>query len=249
VAGSRVEGPCITMPRLPIKRPYIYLGLVGFLLLMLSSSCQSRKEQIPQELPPPPRIDRMVVVGFFPAMSQGDEPNVVRSPVSGAVFFAEPVPEQAVNGLTASLFNRIVQEKRFELISPGQARGVYSSLKLSDVVGKEIHIIQKIGQAFSAEAVLIGYVYRFREREGTEYAVNRAASVAFDLYLVHPQDGIVFWKGKFDKTQQHLSQNILDAGTFMKGQGRWMTAEKLAEIGLEGVLGSLFEDLKGKETD
>jgi hypothetical protein len=35
----------------------------------------------------------------------------------------------------------------------------------------------------------------------------------------------------------------------MKGQGRWMTAEKLAEIGLEGVLGSLFEDLKGKETD
>ncbi len=249
MAGDRTEGACRTMPKPLIKRPYIHLGLLGFLLLMLFSSCQSRQEQIPQEKPSPPKIDKMVVVGFLSAMSQWDEPKMVRSPVSGAVFFGEPVPEKAVNGLTASLFNRMVEEKRFELISPGQARGAYSSLKLSDVVGKEIDIIQKIGLAFSAEAVLIGYIYRFREREGTDYAVNRSASVAFDLYLIGPQDGVIFWKGKFDKTQQHLSQNILDAGTFMKGQGRWMTAEKLAEIGLEDVLGSLFEALKGEKKD
>jgi hypothetical protein len=249
VAGYRAEGACITMPRPLTKRPHIHLGLLSFLLLMFFSSCQSVKEKIPQEKPSPPKIHRMVVVGFLPAMSKWDEPKIVRSPISGAVFFAEPVPEKAVKGLTASLFDRIVEEKRFDLISPGQARGAYSSLKLSDVVGKEIDIIQKIGLAFSAEAVLIGYVYRFREREGTDYAVNRAASVAFDLYLIGPQDGVVFWKGKFDKTQQHLSQNILDAGTFMKGQGRWMTAEKLAEIGLEGVLGSLLETLKGEKKD
>jgi hypothetical protein len=213
---------------------------------MFCSSCQSRKEQVPQEKPSPPKIDKLVVVGFLPAMSQWDEPNMVRSPVSGTVFFAEPVPEEVVTGLTASLFDRIVKERRFELISPGQARGVYSSLRLSDVVGKEMDIIKKIGGAFSAEGVLIGYVYRFREREGTDYAVNRAASVAFDLYLIGPQNGVIFWKGRFDKTQQHLTQNILDASTFMKGQGRWMSAERLAEVGLDGVLGSLFDALKGE---
>ena len=249
MAGYRAEGACITMPRPLIRRPYIHLGPISFLLLMLFSSCQSPKEQIPQEKPSPPKIDRMVVVGFLPAMSQWDEPNMVRSPVSGAVFFGEPVAEQVVNDMTVSLFDKIVKEKRFELISPGQARGAYSSLKLSEVVGKEIDIIQKIGLAFSAEAVVIGYIYRFREREGTDYAVNRAASVAFDLYLVGPQDGVIFWKGRFDKTQQHLSQNIFDARTFMKGQGRWMTAEKLAEIGLVGVLGSLFEALKSEKRD
>ena len=249
MAGYRAEGACIIMPSLFINRRYMRSGLIIALLLMFCWSCQSRKEQIPQEKPSPPKIDKMVVVGFLPAMSQRDEPSMVRSPVSGAVFFGEPVPEQVVNGLTASLFDRIVEEKRFELISPGQARGAYSSLKLSDVVGKEIDIIQKIGLAFSAEAVLIGYIYRFREREGTDYAVNRAASVAFDLYLIGPKDGVVFWKGRFDKTQQHLSQNILDAGTFMKGQGRWMTAERLAKIGLEGVLGSLFEAVKGEKKD
>jgi hypothetical protein len=60
---------------------------------------------------------------------------------------------------------------------------------------------------------------------------------------------VVFWKGRFDKTQQHLSRNILDVDTFMKSQGRWMTAERLAEIGLEGVLGSLLEAVKGEKKD
>jgi len=229
------------MPKSITNRVYIRFGLFTALLVILGSSCQSRKEPVPQEKPPLPKIEKMVVVGFLPAMSQWDEPSMVRSPVSGAVFSGEPVAEQAVNKLTSSLFERIGKEKRFELISPGQARGVYSSLKLSDVLGSEIEVIQKIGQAFSAEAVLIGYVYRFRERDGTDFAVNRAASVAFDLYLIRPGDGVILWKGRFDKTQQHLSQNILDLDTFLKGQGRWMTAERLAEIGLEGVLSGLID--------
>ena len=247
--GYHAEVACITMPKSIMNRLYIRLGLLAALLAMLCSSCQSRKEQIPQEKPSPPKIEKMVVVGFLPAMSQRNEPNIVRSPVSGALFFGEPVTEQAVSGLTTALFDRMVKEKRFQLISPGQARGAYSSLKLSDLLGSEIEIIQKIGAAFSAEAVLIGYVYRFRERKGTDYAVNRAASVAFDLYLIGPQNGVVFWKGRFDKTQQHLSRNILDVDTFMKSQGRWMTAERLAEIGLEGVLGSLLEAVKGEKKD
>ncbi len=229
------------MPKSIIDRLHMRFGLLTALLVVLCSSCQSHKEQVPPEKPPLPKIEKMVVVGFLPGMSQWDEPGMVRSPVSGAVFLAEPVAEKVVNKLTASLFERIVKEKRFELISPGQARGVYASLKLSDVVGSEVEVIQKIGHAFSAEAVLVGYLYRFQEREGTDFAVNRAASVAFDLYLIKPGDGAILWKGRFDKTQQHLSQNILDLDTFVKGQGRWMTAERLAEIGLEGVLRGLID--------
>ncbi len=232
-----------------MKRFYVHVGLLTALLAISGSSCQSRKETPTQERISLPKIEKMVVVGFLPAMTQWDEPNMVRSPISGAVFFAAPVTGQAVDSLTAILFDRIVEEKRFELISPGQARGVYSSLKLPELVGSEIEIIKKIGLAFSADAVLIGHLYRYREREGTDYAVDRPASVAFDLYLIGPQNGIIFWKGRFDKTQQHLTQNILDMDTFMRGQGRWMTAERLAEIGLETVLGSLFQALGGGKKD
>jgi hypothetical protein len=100
-------------------------------------------------------------------------------------------------------------------------------------------MFQQIGQRFSADAVLVGYLYRWRERVGTELAVSRPASVAFDLSLIRPEDGAILWRAKFDKTQQSLSENLLGWGTFVKGQGRWMTAEKLAEIGLEDLLGRI----------
>ncbi len=235
------------MPELIINRLYIRLGLLTALLVMLCSSCQSRKEQVPHERPSLPKIEKMVVVGFLPAMSQWDTPNMVRSPVTGAVFFAEPVSEQVVSNLTANLFERIVKEKRYDLISPGQAKGVYSILRLSDVIQPEIEIIQKIGQAFSADAVMSGYLYRWQEREGTDYAVNRTASVAFDLYLIRPDDGAILWKDRFDKTQQSLSENLLDINTFLKGQGRWMTAGSLADLGLDKVLGELLKGEKGKK--
>ena len=235
------------MPKPIINRLYTRLGLLTALVVMLCSSCQSPREQVPQERPSLPKIEKMVVVGFLPAMSQWDKPNMVRSPITGAFFFAAPVSEQVVSHLTTNLFERIVKEKRYDLISPGQAKGVYSSLKLSDVVQPEIEIIQKIGQAFSADAVMSGYLYRWREREGTDYAVNRAASVAFDLYLIRPDNGTILWNERFDKTQKSLSENILDVDTFMKGQGRWMTAASLADLGLDKILGELLKGEKGRK--
>ncbi len=95
--------------------------------------------------------------------------------------------------------------------------------------------------------MLIGHLYRYREREGTDFAINRPASVAFDLYLIRPDDGAVLWKGRFDKTQKSLSENLLDIDTFLRGQGRWMTAERLAELGLEDVLGKLLQVREGEQ--
>lgn len=215
--------------------------LVSFLapLMFLFSACHLHKAQVSKEKSFLPQIERMVVVGFQPAISQRDEPHMVRNPVSGAAFFSAPVSEQVAHKMTTRLFNKILEERHYKLITPGQARGVYSSLLSSDVIQAEIEILQKIGQAFSADGVLIGYLYRWREREGTDFSVYRPASVAFDLYIIRPEDGAILWKGRFDKTQQSLSENILDMGTFFRGRGRWMTVEKLAEIGLEDMLSKI----------
>lgn len=208
-------------------------------LMFFSVGCQFRRGHIPEERPDWPKIKKMVVVGFQSAMSQWDDPDVIRSPISGAVFMAEPVPPYVVNKMTASLFDRILKDKNHELVSPAQARGVYLNLVATDLMMEETEILQKVGKAFSADAVLVGYIYRWREREGTDFAVNRPASTAFELYLLHPYDGAILWKGRFDKTQKSLSENIFDMGTFLKGGGRWMTVESLAELGLEEMLGKL----------
>ena len=117
-------------------------------------------------------------------------------------------------------------------------KGVFSTIAGTDVnvdIGV-LEMVQKIGKHFDADAVLGGYIYRWREREGKDFAVSRPASAAFNLYFVRPTDGKILWAAKFDKTQQPLSENLLDAKTFFSGKGRWMTVEKLAMFGLNEML-------------
>jgi hypothetical protein len=212
------------------------------LSLFLIMGCHFRKEGVPEGKPFLPKIKRLVVIGFLPVVPPGDEPGMVQSPLSGAVFMAEPVPRFVADKMTANLFNRIVKDRRYELISPAQAKGVFSSLISTDLASDDIEIFRKIGQAFSADAVLMGYIYRWREREGTDYAVRRPASVAFELYLIRPDDGAILRKGRFDKSQRSLSENIFDLETFLKGGGKWMTVENLADFGLTNLLGKLPSD-------
>ena len=63
--------------------------------------------------------------------------------------------------------------------------------------------------------------------------------MAFDLHLISPSDGVIFWRGRYDKTQQSLSENLFDAATFFRGGGRWMKAEDLAMIGLKKILADM----------
>lgn len=211
-----------------------------FLSFMISfSGCQLQNQKTPVERAPVQRINKLVTIGFHPAMPLGESPGIFRSPVSGTVFMAEPVPESVADMMTSRLFDRLVERDIYDLISPNQAKGVYSSLVSSDRVLSDIEIAKKIGQAFEADAVLLGHLYRWREREGANYAVRRAASVAFDLYLVRASDGAILMRGKFDKTQRSLSENVFDLETFMRSGGKWMTVEKLAEFGLSDILAQL----------
>ena len=123
----------------------------------------------------------------------------------------------------------------------------FSQLASSNPTLTDRDIYVQIGKALSADGVLGGHVYRWRERQGTDYAASRPASVAFDLYLMSAGDGMILWKARFDKTQISLSENLLDLQTFLKAKGRWMTADELAEIGLTDFVETLPKREKGKE--
>jgi hypothetical protein len=209
--------------------------------LLVSGSCHLQKAPEASVETPLPPIHKMVVLDFRVALSPGEKPEVVRDPLSGAVYAAGPVPHYVARMMTDVLFERLMNEKRCELISPGQARGAISSIIHSDEkIGMDpVAMLQEVGKVFGADAVLAGTLYRWREREGTDYAVNRPASLAFDLHLVSVADGAVLWRGRFDKTQQALTENVLDVQTFIRGGGRWLTAEELAILGLKELLAKM----------
>jgi hypothetical protein len=196
-------------------------------------------------------VVKIVVMGYSEAMPRGEKPGSVRDPSSGTVFMAEDVSIEAVKAMTFILFDMLAEDERYELVSPGQAMGVYSRIVESDSeVGIDSRrLLQKVGKTFGADAVLSGYIYRWQERDGTDFGVNSPASVSFDLQLIRPDDGAVVWRRKFDKTQISLTENILDISTFVKGRGRWMTAEELARLGLRVILADMPGGLKRPEKE
>jgi hypothetical protein len=229
-------------------RPVLLMIIV--LGLLLDSGCQRQRRAATDREAVIPGIHKVVVVGFRASMSEGESADKVRDPDSGTIIIREPVSPAVVDRMTGILFDQLVAQKKYEFVSPGQAKGVYSDIVRSDkTVGVDyIRVLQEVGKAFKADAALGGHLYRWHEREGSAAGVSRPASVAFDLQFVRPSDGAVLWRGKFDKTQRSLSENLFDAKTFFQGKGRWMTAEELAGLGLRRLLMEMPGDkAKGKE--
>ena len=216
------------------------------LTVLVGSSCQL--QQVPKEdMPAVPFMDTIVVIGFRSGLPSGQTPGLVRSSISGAVFSAEPVSEDLADGLSQSLFERLTRKNSQKWVSPREAASAFSSLASSNPTLTDREIYIRIGKALSAEGVLGGHVYRWREREGADYAASRPASVAFDLYLMSVGDGAILWKARFDKTQVSLSENLLDIQTFLKAKGRWMTAGELANLGLTEIVETVPRGEKEKE--
>ena len=223
------------------KKGGLLLWMLALAGLLVYGGCHSQKTPASYEMHTATPINKVVVDGFHTAMSQGMQPDVVRDPLSGTAFMAEPVSQNVANRMTDILYNRVAAEKGYELVSPDQAKLVFSNIIRSDknVAKSPIEVLREVGNTFKADAVLTGYIYRWREREGTDYAVNRPASVAFDLHLISPAEGTTLWKAKFDETQRSLLENVFAVSTFFESKGKWLTAEKLAMLGLQKMLAEM----------
>lgn len=95
---------------------------------------------------------------------------------------------------------------------------------------------RKLGEALDVQAVLVGRVNIFVEREGGAYGIKRPASVGFELFLLSARDKAILWKGSYYETQQSLFSDITTFSLFMKRKGRWQTATELAMYGVEELL-------------
>jgi hypothetical protein len=215
--------------------------------MLFNASCILQGRPAPEETRHDFEIKSILLAGFRPSHPQGGKGGLIRSPLSGAVFMAEQVPKEAVDYMTSALLGMLLKIGGTRIISLGQAEGLFSAVQTTNSAMGDLEVFQEIGKAYSADAVLTGYVYRWREREGTEYAVNRPASVAFDLYLLKTDDGVIIWKGRFEKAQQSLSENLLDLGTFLRSKGRWMGAKELADIGLAHLMETWSEGEYGRK--
>ena len=94
----------------------------------------------------------------------------------------------------------------------------------------------QLAKELNVDFVFIGYLFRYEERIGSRIGAEKPASVGFDIHLLRVRDGKRVWDGKFDETQQALSENLLKLGAFVRRGAAWLKAEELSSVGLDEIL-------------
>jgi hypothetical protein len=141
--------------------------------------------------------------------------------------------------MTEQLMAFLESKTKYTLIPPGAAEGVRSEMLSEDLRVPERRLLVEMGRRLQADGVLSGVIYRFRQRIGTAFSVDKPASVAFGIHFIRVADNRFVWGGHFDETQHSLSENLFKLRTFVKRGGGWLTAEQLATFGLHETMGTL----------
>lgn len=103
----------------------------------------------------------------------------------------------------------------------------------SEVSGGISGTIAALSKKLDCQGVLLTYVSRFQQREGTDYSVESPAAVELLMVLRDGTSGRVLWSGDFSERQQSLLSNILSFSKAQKRGFKWVSAEQLMEQGIK----------------
>jgi hypothetical protein len=178
------------------------------------------------------RIRRIAAV---PPSVLSDEPRA-KAPQSTA--FDTRISERDTGETLARFtYSALAALPSWQIVADSEVREVAQAVP----PGVEATRMRQIGEMVYADAVMIGRIYRYRERVGDEWGAKSPASVAFVLDLIDVRRGDVIWSARFDETQKSLSENIFAIGEIGQRGVRWLSADQLAQDGVKKAVGQLHQ--------
>ncbi len=94
----------------------------------------------------------------------------------------------------------------------------------------------KIGAKAGVDLIIVPQILTWHEREGGTAGVVSSAEVDIQFYLIDVKDKTLLARSVFREKQQSLAGNLLQAKTFFKRGGKWITAQQLAEEGIARMI-------------
>lgn len=214
-----------------LKR-WMLWGLVG-LVLAAGWSCEPLSMKAPTSMP---FLKKIAVLPFY-WISPPAGARIVTNPLTGAVFAPGRYRVEAASQLTEDWFRMLLKDRSgFNYVSPLEAGRMLENVRRTDLRDLRFRTLRRVGRALGADAVVIGFVYRWRDRVGSSVGVEQPAAVAFDALLIKTSTGAILWAGRYEQTQQSLTENLLNIGLYATRGVRWLTARELAEFGLSRML-------------
>ncbi|MDY7032283.1 MAG: hypothetical protein SVY10_10325 [Thermodesulfobacteriota bacterium] len=219
----------------------IFLG-VAFPLLI--NGCMPRRALTTEQTSLSPiKVERIGVMPFLKGKNYAniDDPTdrTLNCRLDQLCFNTDNLQSKADEILTRFMWNAM--EKKFgeRLVPHDNAIELYKKIVIDRDSDTPRSLARKLGKELKAHHMVLGVVWRYRDRVGSAIAVERPASVAFAIYAIHVESGGKLWKRVFDQTQQSLSENVLNAPDFFKHGAKWLTASELAKLGLNKTLKTL----------
>jgi hypothetical protein len=138
---------------------------------------------------------------------------------------------------------RLIQQQlqlRFDdhVLPMATVRDDYSQLALNGQKDTPRTLSRKMGRLVNADLIVIGTVWRYRERGAIEGVPDSPASVAFAIYLIDTATGRQLWRGIYDGTQETVLGNLFKAKERLKMGLKWLSADELARHGVDEVMES-----------
>jgi hypothetical protein len=122
-----------------------------------------------------------------------------------------------------------------QLVSMEDAAAGYAEAIRDQTLDTPRKLAKKFGENLHADLVVIGTIWRFREKGTVEENPDSPASVAFSVYLMEVTSGKRLWRNGFDGTQKTLSEDVLGGLKQIKMGLRWLSVNELAHYGVKNV--------------
>jgi hypothetical protein len=156
------------------------------------------------------------------------------------------VDDPAIGVQAGTMLTRLIQSTLKDRFGPNvipspAVQTAYAALGLDESRDTPRTLAHRLGRTLGADLMVVGTVWRYRDRGAVEGFPEKPASVAFALYLVEPESGRRLWRKIFDETQEFALKDMSKFTDRIKMGLKWLSADELARHGVKQAL-SAFPD-------
>ena len=224
-----------------MKRSFVWLMTAGSLVAMLLYGCVPRLvEKQDQIILPETGGESIAVMPFLKGMHESSVDEAIDRtldcPLVELCSDTRDVRSGAEKNLTRYMQAALEDRLGERMIPLGKTLNVYEGLAKDQTADSPRSLAVRLGRELKADHIIVGTVWRYRERTGTARASASPASVAFVVYIINVTDGRRLWKTAHFETQKPLSESIFEARTFFKRGVRWLSVDELARYGVDEIV-------------
>jgi hypothetical protein len=181
------------------------------------------------------RVEKIGVLPFFKGSYGSDITSSLTCPVCELAFDPANLSPDCDRVLTEFVQDSLEIRYGDKLIPLEEVKKAYTETPKDEFKDTPLVLAQKVGKALSANSMIVGTVWKYRDRIGGTRAAESPASVAFAVNLVEVETGRIIWSKAFAETQRSLFENLLQAQSFFDKGGKWLTADELAQLGVKEI--------------